>query len=216
MHSKALECRQPSLNTLFTIGHSNWELPPFAAILRDAKANLLIDVRSSPYSSRLPQFNQPTLTKLPEAEGIAYLYLGEELGGRPDDPSAYKPNGVVDYSARRQSFAFRAGIERVMCELENHSLALMCAEEDPLDCHRFLMICPELVALGIQPLHLRRGAPAETQESAENRLLAANGFESVAQNTLFPELRADSLEQAYTLQAEKCAFRVDPQALAGW
>jgi hypothetical protein len=101
-------------------------------------------------------------------------------------------------------------------ELERRSVALMCAEEDPLECHRFLMICPELVKLGIRPLHIRRGAVMETQEAAENRLLELGSFGDVAANTLFPHARADALEEAYALQAEKFAYRVDPLAVDRW
>jgi len=207
-----LDSQEPK--TLFTVGHSNWEFPPFAKLLRQSGVDLLVDVRSKPFSARFPQFSQPGFAALLAVEGIAYLHLGEELGGRPDDPDVYRSDGLVDYKARRKSYAFRASIERLLKELERHSVALMCAEEDPLECHRFLMICPELAPLGIQPLHLRKASPPETQEAAENRLLVSNGFGSVAQNTLFPELRTEALEKAYVLQAERFAFRVDHWQLA--
>jgi hypothetical protein len=90
---------------------------------------------------------------------------------------------------------------------------MMCAEEDPLECHRFLMVCPELTKLGATPLHIRKGARIESQEAAENRLLAGTGFEAVAANTLFPGARTEALENAYRLQAERFAFRVKPFAL---
>jgi hypothetical protein len=78
------------------------------------------------------------------------------------------------------------------------------------------MICPELVKVGVHPLHIRKGGQIETQEAAENRLLAANGFAAVAANTLFPEARTEALEDAYRLQAERFAFRVRPFALEPW
>ncbi|HMD97052.1 MAG TPA: DUF488 domain-containing protein [Terriglobia bacterium] len=201
------------MKRVYTVGHSNLEFQQLATLLEDAQVELLADVRSRPHSSRFPQFSQPGLEKLLEAEGIAYLFLGEELGGRPDDPDMYRANGVVDYRARRRSYAFRAGLERVVQELEARTVALMCAEEDPLECHRFLMICPELMRLGITPAHLRKGSRLESQEGAENRLLESRGFAGVTGNTLFPEARAEALEDAYALQAEKFAFRVDPPAV---
>ena len=205
-----------NLKPLFTVGHSNLEFEPFLKLLAEVRVEFLIDVRSRPHSSRFPQFSQPGFSKLLEAEEIAYLFLGEELGGRPDDPDAYRPNGVVDYRKRRKSYAFQAGLERVLKELETHVAALMCAEGDPLECHRFLMICPELVLMQVQPLHLRKGSRIETQEAAENRLLQSTGFGAVAANTLFPQARADALEDAYQSQAEKCAFRVDPAMIDRW
>jgi uncharacterized protein (DUF488 family) len=198
---------------LYTVGHSNLELPLFLKLLKNAGIELLVDVRSRPQSGRFPQFNQAVLDKQLESEGITYLFLGEELGGRPDDQDAYGPDGRVDYHARRKSYAFGAGLERVLRELQSHALALMCAEEDPLECHRFLMICPELVASGVKPLHIRKGSRLETQESAETRLLESNGFGDVAAHTLFPEARAEALVKAYDLQAEKFAFRVDSRAV---
>ncbi|PYV23000.1 MAG: hypothetical protein DMG27_16845, partial [Acidobacteria bacterium] len=161
--------------------------PEFVKLLRDSNVELLIDVRSQPHSSRFPQFSQPGFEKMLGEEGISYLSLGEELGGRPDDPDAYRSDGRVDYRKRRQSYAFRAGIERTLAEIERRTCALMCAEEDPIECHRFLMICPELVRMGIQPFHIRKGSKIEDQETAENRLLEANGFGDVATCTLFPQ-----------------------------
>jgi len=204
------------LRPLFTIGHSILDFEQFAKLLKDCGVELVADVRSLPQSARLPHFSQPAFEKLLGAEDISYLFLGEELGGRPDDVDAYRPNGVVDYEARRKSYAFQSGVERLLKELEGRSMAMMCAEEDPLECHRFLMICPELVKLGIHPLHIRKGGRIETQEEAENRLLAVNGFTAVAANTLFPEARSESLEDAYRLQAEKFAFRVKLFALEPW
>lgn len=204
------------LKPLFTVGHSNLDFAQLVKLLRDCAVELLVDVRSRPQSSRFPQFSQPGFEKLLAAEGIAYLFLGEELGGRPDDPDAYRPDGLVDYRRRRQSYAFRAGLERLRKELEAHTLAMMCAEEDPLECHRFLMICPELVRAGIQPRHIRKGSRIEMQEAAENRLLEAAGFGAVAAHTLFPEARVEALEKACELQAEKSAFRVDPLAVDRW
>ena len=204
---KSLPAHSDVFRPLFTVGHSILDFESFAKLLRDFGVELVADVRSLPQSARLPHFSQPGFEKLLDAEHISYLFLGEELGGRPDDPDAYRSNGVVDYEARRKSFAFQRGVERLLKELETRSVAMMCAEEDPLECHRFLMIGPELIKLGIVPLHIRKGSQIETQEAAENRLLAGTGFEAVAANTLFPDARSQALEDAYRLQAERFAFR---------
>jgi uncharacterized protein (DUF488 family) len=201
---------------LFTVGHSNLDFPQFVKLLRDSDVKVLIDVRSRPHSSRFPQFSQPGFEKLLGEEGISYLFLGEELGGRPDDADTYRSDGRVDYRKRRKSYAFGAGMERVLAESQHRTCALMCAEEDPLECHRFLMICPELVRMGIQLFHIRKGSKIEGQETAENRLLEANGFGDVAACTLFPQARAEALEEAYELQAGKFAYRVDPLAVDRW
>jgi hypothetical protein len=204
------------LQPLFTVGHSVLEFENFAVLLKDHGVELVADVRSTPQSGRQPQFSLPGFEKLLRAEQVDYLFLGEELGGRPDDADAYRSNGVVDYQARRKSYAFQAGLSRLAKELEGRTVAMMCAEEDPLECHRFLMVCPELTKLGVFPRHIRKGSRLETNEAAENRLLAGTGFGAVAANTLFPEARLDALDNAYRLQAEKFAFRVKPFALDAW
>jgi uncharacterized protein (DUF488 family) len=205
---------ESELKPVFTIGHSNFALEVFLGMLHSQHVEILIDVRSRPQSGRFPQFSQPGFQAAVEAARVAYLFLGEELGGRPDDPDVYRQDGVVDYRLRRKSYAFCAGIERVLSEAGSRSAALLCAEEDPLECHRFLMICPELVARGVRPLHIRKGSTLETQEEAENRLLESNSLGGFAVNSLFPEARRDALEDAYELQAGKFAYRVDPAHLA--
>ncbi len=203
-------------HTVFTIGHSAMESAVFRKLLQQFEIKLVIDVRSRPRSQRFPQFDQIELEGALRALGIRYLFLGEELGGRPEDPKTYRGDGLVDYRARRKSREFASGIKRVLCELERGDLALLCAEQDPLNCHRFLMICPELVAMGIEPLHIRKGGIRETQREAEDRLLQVQRMAAVAGASLFPEDREAALESAYVAQSEKYAFRIDPRELEIW
>jgi uncharacterized protein (DUF488 family) len=198
------------------VGHSILDIEHFTTLLKDHGIKLVIDVRSTPQSARMPHFSMPAFEILLHTESLDYLFLGEELGGRPDDADAYRPNGLVDYRARRKSYAFQAGLSRLERELEGRTMAMMCAEEDPLECHRFLLICPELTQRRIIPSHIRKGSRIETQEAAENRLLADTGFNAVAANTLFPGARTEALEDAYKLQSEKFAFRVKPFVLDTW
>jgi uncharacterized protein (DUF488 family) len=204
------------LKPLFTVGHSILEFRNFVTLLKDHGVELVVDVRSTPQSARLPHFGQPAFEKLLHDEHLDYRFLGEELGGRPDDADAYRPNGLVDYQARRKSYAFQSGLDRLVKDLEGRTAAMMCAEEDPLECHRFMMVCPELSKLGVIPLHIRKGSRIETQKAAEDRLLADTGFEAVAANTLFPGARTEALEDAYRLQSEKFAFRAKPFVLETW
>lgn len=201
---------------LFTIGHSAMEAGVFLKLLQQFEITLVMDVRSRPRSQRFPQFDQIELERTLREAGIRYLFLGEELGGRPEDPKGYRSDGLVDYRGRRKSRTFAAGMERVLAELERGDLALLCAEEDPLSCHRFLMICPELVAMGLEPLHIRKGGIQETQREAEDRLLQAQKMAAVAGASLFPEDREVALERAYVAQSEKYAFRIDPRELEIW
>jgi uncharacterized protein (DUF488 family) len=201
---------------LYTIGHSNLEAPAFLSTLEMYRLRTLADVRSRPQSHRYPQFSQSPLEESLREAGIEYLFLGEELGGRPDDPKAYREDGQVDYRARRASRAFQQGIERILLELQRRSLVIMCAEEDPLECHRFLMICPALAGRTVEILHIRRGGVVDSQKDAEDRLLKLHHFADVASDALFGSDRPAALEAAYVAQAEKCAFRADPRAVEYW
>ncbi len=201
---------------LYTIGHSATQFPTFLAMLRRWEVSVLVDVRSKPQSLRFPHFDQVELERAVREEGISYVFLGEELGGRPEDPKAYGNDGIVDYEARRKSYGFRAGIERVIQELAKNDLVLMCSEEDPLNCHRFLMICPELVALGLEPLHIRKGGLIESHRDAEDRLLQIQQWGAIAGDSLFSSDRQSALASAFTAQAKKCAFRLDPAELDRW
>ena len=201
---------------LFTIGHSAMEYAVFLKLLEQFAIKLVVDVRSRPQSQRFPQFDRIELEGSLRAAGIRYLFLGEELGGRPEDLKEYRRDGLVDYRTRRKSRLFASGIERVSNELERDDLTLLCAEEDPLNCHRFLMICPELAAMGIEPLHIRKGGIGEKQREAEDRLLQTQKMAAVAGASLFSEDREAALESAYIAQSEKCAFRIDPRELEVW
>jgi uncharacterized protein (DUF488 family) len=204
---------ETNLHPIYTVGHSNLELAELAGTLKKFMIGLLADVRSLPRSTRYPQFSRDNLEEGLRDAGIRYLFLGDELGGRPADPKLYGSNGLVDYRARRACRDFQYGIDRAVEEARRTPLALLCAEEDPLTCHRFLMITPELALRGIAPLHIRKGGTLETQAEAEDRLLAAHQMGAFAGASLFPADRASALEDALVVQAEKCAYRADPQAL---
>ncbi len=200
-------------NTLFTIGHSNHDLGDFLAILVRHGVETLCDVRSRPASFRFPQFNREPLGAAASLARIQYQFLGESLGGRPEDPRAYHSDGQVDYFARRKSPDFSAGVDRLLEFSHTANLALMCAEEDPLQCHRFLMICPALVERGVLPVHIRRGGILESQCDAEDRLLALHGGAAFTSSALFAAERGPALEDALRRQGKEFAFRTSPEAI---
>lgn len=193
--------------SIFTIGHSNLELDVFLAILAGHGIQTLCDVRSLPRSSRFPQFNREPLEVGLASAGMQYEFLGEALGGRPADLRVYHEDGRVDYAARRRAPDFAAGIDRAAGLLLQRPVALMCAEEDPLQCHRFLMICPALIERGIMPVHIRRGGSLETQRDAEDRLLALNDLAAFTSDSLFVSERSSALKDALLRQAKEYAFR---------
>src|SRR5262249_13396458 len=134
-----------------------------------------------------------------------------------DDPTVYG-GGHVDYALRRKSAAFQQGLDRLVRMLGNKTVAMMCAEEDALECHRFLMNCAELMQWGIAARHIRRGGRIEEQAEAEDRLRETHGSGAVARGGLFctPSDRAAALEEAYRKQASEFAFRPERPVQQEW
>jgi uncharacterized protein (DUF488 family) len=199
---------------LFSVGHSNHDLASFLGLLHGAGITVVADVRSSPFSQRLPQFNRPKLERALWEEGLGYVFLGDELGGRPRQLGLYT-DGIADYERMRTTAAFQHGLERLIQVTEEHTVAMLCSEADPLDCHRGLMITPALVERGIAPLHLLKDGTVETTAEMEARLLAETGvgeglLDGLFAATVTAEERAELLAAAYRLMGRRKAFRLAP------
>jgi uncharacterized protein (DUF488 family) len=186
---------------LLTIGHSNLPIEAFLVLLRDAGVTAVADVRSQPFSRRFPWFSEKRLRQSLDSEGIAYVPMGEALGGRPRDPALFC-DGVADYEAMAAVPEFRAGIERVVEATGRQRLCLMCAEREPLDCHRCLLVAPALAARGLDLGHILHDGTILSHQAIEQRLLADEPGDD-----LFAIDRASRLVQAYRRRARKVAFR---------
>ncbi|HEY8694539.1 MAG TPA: DUF488 domain-containing protein [Chloroflexota bacterium] len=143
------------LISIYSIGHSNHSLARFLQLLATHSIEVVADVRSVPASSRSPHFNQSTLAAELPSVGKKYLFMGQQLGGRPADPSFYDPEGYVLYEKLAKSQSFGDGIERICKGAQKYRVALLCSEEDPLACHRQLLIGRVLTDQGLELLHIR-------------------------------------------------------------
>ena len=168
-----------ALFDLFTIGHSNHPIDHFVALLRGAGVTALADVRSQPFSRRSPWFSAGALRERLATEGIAYVPMGDALGGRPRDPMLLR-DGVPDYAAMAATPEFRAGIDRVVEGTRRFRVCLMCAEREPLACHRCLLVAPAFAERGLRVGHLLADGSIVAHATIEPRLLAAS-------NDLFPD-----------------------------
>jgi uncharacterized protein (DUF488 family) len=134
-------------SAIYTIGHSDHSAAGLIALLQQHAIDLLVDVRSNPYSRHAPQANRETLARTLTGAGITYRWMGGRLGGKPD--------GIVaDYDQLRASAAFRDGIESLVKEAERNRTAIMCAEGDYRQCHRYKLITPALLELHIRVFHI--------------------------------------------------------------
>ena len=147
---------QGSLMTaIYSVGHSNHEIAAFTALIHRYGIALLVDVRSQPYSRYAPQFNRESLARTLEAQGIAYRYLGDTLGGRPPGDEFLLPDGSVDYDKLRDSEDFRKGLDELIALANRQPTALMCSEGNHRSCHRHLLITPALLAHTVTVLHIQ-------------------------------------------------------------
>jgi uncharacterized protein (DUF488 family) len=198
---------------ILTVGHSRHDWPYFLRLLQEAGVTAVADVRSQPHSQWCPQFNRPELERSLRQQQLAYVFLGAELGGRPSDSDLYDEEGRVQYESVRATPEFKRGLERVLEAREHYNVALLCSEEDPLDCHRGLMIAPALVERGQAPQHLRGNGVIESMRQFEDQLLRVTRVGEGMFDGLFADLipekdRNDYLVKAYRLQARRKAFRL--------
>jgi len=187
--------------TLFTIGHSTHSFDALCALLTQHGVTAVGDVRSTPHSRRNPQFNREAFQRDLAARGIAYLFLGAELGARSDDPHCYL-DGRVQYDRLAATGSFRHGLARVRREAAHHRLALLCAESDPLQCHRTLLVSRRLADAGFDVVHILKDGETEDHAALEERLLRSHHLE---EGDLFTP-REERLREAYALQEARIAY----------
>ena len=139
----------------YTIGHSNHTMEDFIQLLNMNNINVIVDVRSYPNSKYVPHFNKDELEIALNERNISYLFMGDKLGGRYNNPNLLFSDGSVDYSKVSQMSEFIDGIQNVIGRIKDDKiLAIMCSEKDPFDCHRFVLISHQLGKRGVKVKHI--------------------------------------------------------------
>ena len=189
---------------VFTIGHSTHDIDYFIGLLKTYEINCLIDVRSQPYSKFAPQFNKDELISKLTSEKILYAHFGKEFGARHTESSLLDDSGKkVDFDKVRKSDEFNQGWQRLKkaLELGQYTIALMCAEADPFDCHRFSLISYQLrqkVAVN----HILKDGNLKENSDLEIQLLEKYNKNL---NPLF-DTEEQQIEKAYRLRGKDIAF----------
>lgn len=186
---------------VYTIGHSTQSIERFVELLKTHSITAICDVRSQPYSRMNPQFNREPLRDTLKEAGVAYVFLGEELGARSKDPSCYR-DGRVDYELLARTELFHSGLERVREGARTHRIALMCAEKDPLDCHRTILVARNLVEQGVTVSHILSDGSVESHDQSVSRLME---MLRIGENDLFRS-REDAVRDAYRQRGEAIAY----------
>jgi uncharacterized protein (DUF488 family) len=151
---------------IYTIGHSTRPAEEFLSLLEKYSINYLVDVRSRPYSRFNPQYNRERLKTFLEQHAIRYVFMGDTLGGRPDDPSCRTPEGKISHDIIRTKSFFREGITRICtADQKDIRIALMCSEGKPSNCHRSRMIGRALAELNISVQHIDEKGELKSQET---------------------------------------------------
>jgi uncharacterized protein (DUF488 family) len=190
--------------TLFTIGYSNLKIDEFISMLKKHRIEAIADVRSNPFSKYNPDFNINDLRESLKNNGIKYVFLGEELGARRNEVECYR-SGKVLYGLVPETLLFKKGINRLLTGIEKMRVSLMCAEKDPINCHRFVLICHHLRTRINEIKHIINGEIEENIQT-EKRLLSKYKL----LNMEIFRTENEILEDAYNRQAEKIAY-VDEQ-----
>jgi uncharacterized protein (DUF488 family) len=193
-----------SQKVLYTVGHSNQSFEDLLCLLKKHDITAIADVRSHPFSKMNPQFNREVIAKSLRKQGIAYVFLGKELGARSEDPACYE-NGKVQYSLLAKTGLFRVGVKRVLKGMEKYRVALMCAEKEPIVCHRAILVARQISLLDVDIRHIHAGGEMESQEALSERLLEELKMDGP--NVLYS--KRELMEEAFWKQGSKLAYERD-------
>lgn len=193
-------------SAIYTIGHSNQPLASFLSLLAQYGITAVADVRSYPRSRTNPQFDQNALKKELEEHNITYVFLGKELGARSEDANCYK-NRRVQYECLARTESFREGLGRLRRGMKKYRVALMCAEAEPLDCHRTILISRYLRELDIPVKHILKNGRVEDHELSMERLLRMLDI----RENLVLRTKAELIAEGYRVQGDRIAYEL-PEA----
>lgn len=189
------------MSALCTLGHSTHPIDAFIELLKMHQVTALADVRSHPYSRHFPQFSQQALKASLASERIAYVFLGKELGARSENPACYR-QGKVQYDLLAKEPQFDAGLQRLRAGMERHRIALMCAEKDPLECHRAVLVARRVHESGVAVEHILADGRLESHQQMEARMLNLLKLSATDMFRSQEEILAD----AYRIRGEQIAY----------
>ncbi|WP_370867748.1 DUF488 family protein [Brevundimonas sp.] len=197
----------------WTLGHSSQTYERFSSLLRSFGITAVADVRSSPFSRHFPHFNRDDLKNSLKRDGLSYVFMGKELGGRPADPDLFV-NGVANYERMSETTSYKLGLERVIGGASGHRIALVCSEAHPLDCHRCLLVGRSLIEGKHEVDHILPDGSVRSQNQIETDMVVMAGRTEPD----FFMSASELVDTAYRERASQVAYstviRPRPAALA--
>lgn len=178
--------------TILTIGYSNVDFNVFLEKAKKANITAIADVRSTPYSKYTPQFNREAVKESLKEHDIAYVYVGNMIGGWPKSDEYYT-DGIADYTKMVNDKTFNDGLERIIKGSEKYNIALACSEQNPFTCHRFLLVSRELLRRGYDVRHVMKDGSIKSHHEVEQDMIES----LTRKEKKFVEQSDDKLDAAY-------------------
>lgn len=199
---------------VFAIGHSNYTIEKLIDMLNQYNINCVVDIRETPYSRYNIQYNREDFCKTLRKEGFIYIYMGKEFGARRGSKESYNREGFADFEKVSKEDIFKKGIERIKdgCK-KGYKIALLGAMQDPIRCHRSILVGRRLNENGINVKYILHEGDVAEQEDIENQLLDKYFSErnqitidSLIGNSMSKE---DMINEAYRLANKEIGYRTE-------
>ena len=199
---------------IYTIGHSNYPVEKLIEMLKHYNINTVVDIRGTPYSKYNVQYNKETIANTLKEEGFLYIYMAKEFAAQRESKASYNKEGYSDFEKVIIEKDFLMGIERlkVGCE-KGYNIALLGAMQDPIRCHRSILVGRALREHGFNVNHILDDYSLATQENIEKNLLGKY-FSNRNQLTIDDLLGNDMSEEemireSYRLANKEIGCRVE-------
>lgn len=202
---------QKNSNTIYTIGYAAFpEIRDMMSTFKFFDINVLIDVRSIPFSKNFPTYNKPNLIEVCDENQLYYRHYAKPFGARQTDVE-FLSDGQVDFDRFAKSDQFQEGIQKMANTVNaGYVPCLLCAEKDPIICHRSILIGRRLMEAGLIVRHIKAGGETETQEELQERLVNTY-FKNREQVQIWDEPMSDEdyINEAYIIQNKKIGYRTE-------
>jgi uncharacterized protein (DUF488 family) len=199
------------INTVYTIGYSGFSIDDFVETIKDHNISLVVDIRSSPFSKHFPEYNKGSLEIYLKKNNIFYCNYAVEFGARQNDRKYYCNEGYLDFEVFSKSEQFLQGINKLCNRMEqNYTFVLLCAEKDPICCHRTILVARAFFERGYNVVHLLTNGKTITQQEVNTRLLEKY-YPTRDQISLFESIQDDDtlLKAAYKKQNAEIGYRLE-------
>jgi len=199
---------------IFTIGHSNYNVEKLIDMLRYYNINCVVDIRGTPYSKYNIRYNKETIRDTLIKEGFVYIYMAKEFAAKRENKVSYNKERYSDFEKVIYEEDFKKGINRlrVGCE-KGYRIALLGAMQDPIRCHRSILVGRELVKHGFIVKHILDDYSIAYQDDIEKSILEKY-FEDRNQITIDSLLGTDKSEDemikdAYRMANKEIGYRIE-------